>query len=263
MWAFSPWTSNSWAERTSRDLADYFLDEYTRCADDPAPRALADCYIAYRAVVCAKVDCMRVTQGHQEAAADARRHMDIALEHLRTGAVQLIIVGGDPGTGKTTLSHALAERIGAEVISTDDVRQELVHAGAISGRAGDLNAGLYAPENVAATYDEVLRRAHLLLSGGSSVILDGTWRDSRQRARARGLADQTTAPIVEFTCSVSPEEASARIQGRQASTSDATPVIAAALAAHRTESPPGYPIDTSRVLAESIEEALEVCCRAI
>ena len=66
-----------------KDLGDHFLDEYSRRADDPAPRSLKDFYIAYRAVVRAKVDCVRVDQGHRDAAADARRHIDIALEHLR------------------------------------------------------------------------------------------------------------------------------------------------------------------------------------
>ena len=72
------------------DLANLFLDEYSRCASDPAPLALKNFYIAYRAVVRAKVDCVRVAQGHEEAAADARRHIDIALKHLRAGAVQLL-----------------------------------------------------------------------------------------------------------------------------------------------------------------------------
>ena len=146
------WTSNSWAERISADL---FLDEYRSRASDPAPLALKNFYIAYRAVVRAKVDCVRVAQGHEEAAADARRHIDIALKHLRAGTVQLIIVGGGPGTGKTTLSRALAEQLGAQVISTDDVRRELQRAGVIAGTAGVLDAGLYTPENVCTVYDEV------------------------------------------------------------------------------------------------------------
>ncbi|HKP44015.1 AAA family ATPase [Mycobacterium sp.] len=244
-----------------KDLADHFLDEYCRRADDAAPKSLKDFYIAYRAVVRAKVDCIRVAQGHADAAADARKHIDIALDHLRAGAVRLIIIGGGPGSGKTTLARSLAEQVGAQVISTDDVRKELQHAGAIAGEAGELNAGLYTPENISQVYDEVLRRAQVMLSDGSSVILDGTWRDSRQRKRARHLADQTDAPLVEFSCSVAQQEASARIRGRGPSASDATPEIAAALA--DAASFDGHHIDTGRPLAESVAEAQQICCLAI
>ena len=118
------------------------------------------------------------------------------------------------------------------MISTDDVRRELQRTGVIAGAAGVLDAGLYTPENVRAVYDEVLRRAHLLLSSGTPVILDGTWRDTRQRERARKLADQTSSPMVELTCSVPLEKASARIESRRVTTSDATPQIAAELAEH-------------------------------
>jgi aminoglycoside phosphotransferase family enzyme/predicted kinase len=245
------------------DLANHFLDEYTRSAGDPAPLSLKHFYVAYRAVVRAKVDCIRVGQGHEEAAADARRHIDIALKHLRAGTVQLIIIGGGPGTGKTTLSRALAEQRGAQVISTDDVRRELQRTGVITGPAGVLDAGLYAPENVRTVYDEVLRSARFSLSGGTSVILDGTWRDNWQRERARELANQTRSPIVELTCSIPLERASARIESRGATTSDATPLIAAELADHRDSSIDGHLVDTSRSLTDSVEEAEQICRLAI
>jgi adenylate kinase family enzyme len=41
----------------------------------------------------------------------------------------LIIVSGAPGTGKTTLAHPLGGRIGCPVISRDEIREGLVHAG--------------------------------------------------------------------------------------------------------------------------------------
>jgi uncharacterized protein len=246
-----------------KDLADHFLDEYCRRAGDTAPQALKDFYIAYRAVVRAKVDCVRVAQGHPDAAADARRHIEIALQHLRAGTVRLVIVGGGPGTGKTTLSHALAEQIGAQVISTDEVRRQLQQSGAITGRVGELDAGLYRPENVSRVYDEVLRRAELVLSGGSSVILDGTWQVANQRERARKMAEQTSTPAVEFTCVAPLAETAARIRERPASSSDATPEIAAALAERDTDLADSYQIDTSRPLAESVAEVQKKCCLAI
>lgn len=245
------------------DLSAFFLDRYRRYADDDAPHSLTDFYVAYRAVVRAKVDCVRAAQGRDEAADLARRHADIALAHLRSGAVQLIIVGGGPGTGKTTVSRALAAQLRAQVVSTDDVRRQLRDTHAIEGPAGVLDSGLYAPQNVAAVYDEVLRRAGELLAQGISVILDGTWRNPHQRRRAQRLAADSGVPIVEFTCVVPLDSASARIRSRTATTSDATPEIAAALAEQDGKLPSGHEIDTSRPLAESVAEARRVCGRAI
>lgn len=246
-----------------KDLGELFFNAYSRLANDRAPRSLRDFYVAYRAVVRAKVDCIRVAQGHLDAKADAHRHIDIALDHLRSYTIRLIVIGGGPGTGKTTLAHALADQIGAQVISTDVVRQELQQSGAIAGRVGDLDAGLYAPENVSAVYDEVLRRARSLLSGGSTVILDGTWRDARQRERARTAGTETGSPVVEFECLVSLSQAADRIVTRGLSPSDATPQIAAALAGQDAEPDHGFAIDTTRPLAESVAEAQRICCLAI
>jgi uncharacterized protein len=245
-----------------KDLGDFFLEHYSRFAGDTAPPALTDFYIAYRAVVRAKVDCVRVAQGHMDAVADAQRHIDIALEHLRAGSVRLVVVGGGPGTGKTTLSCALAERIRAQVISTDDVRRELQRAGTITGVSGVLNSGLYTPENVSAVYDAVLSRARLQLSGGQSVILDGTWRDQRQRELARSLAHETNVPVVEFTCSVPLEDASVRIQNRAATNSDATPQIAAALS-DDDDWCEAYRINTGRPLADSVAEAEQMVAQCL
>ncbi|MGV7858550.1 AAA family ATPase, partial [Mycobacterium kansasii] len=81
-----------------------------------------------------------------------------------------------------TVARGLAEQVGAQVISTDDVRRELRESGAISGSPGVLDSGLYSPDNVAAVYETVLRRARIHLSEGHSVILDGTWQDPGLRA---------------------------------------------------------------------------------
>jgi uncharacterized protein len=235
-----------------KDLGEFFLNRYSRLAADPAPQSLKDFYIAYRALVRAKVDCVRFTQGHSNAAADASRHFDIALEHLHACSVRLAVVGGGPGTGKTTLAHALAERVGAAVISTDEVRRAMQDSGAIGGEAGVLDAGLYSDENVAAVYGEVLRRAHAHLADGRSVILDGTWRDPYRRDQVRQLAIQTHSAELELRCETSVSTAARRVAARSAgSFSDATPEIATALADSQ-HWPEAYHIDTSRPIAESV-----------
>ncbi|MGV0718831.1 AAA family ATPase [Mycolicibacterium sp. XJ662] len=246
-----------------KDLAEYFLDQYGRAAGETAPRTLIDFYIAYRAVVRGKVDCVRVKQSHLEAAADAQRHMDIALDHLAAATVRLITVGGGPGTGKTTLSRALAERVGAQVISTDDVRRELQAGGVITGKAGEADAGLYCAQNVAAVYDAVLQRARKFLRGGQSVICDATWRDAHHRECARTLAAETHAPLVELCCALPLPAAAARIENRGATSSDATPEIAARLARSVDDWPDAHRVDTGRPLAESVAEAAGIVCASV
>lgn len=247
-----------------RDLAELFLEHYSRLAADPAPQSLKDFYIAYRALVRAKVDCVRFAQGNPGAAADTSHHMDIALEHLRACSVRLVMVGGGPGTGKTTLANGLARQVGAEVISTDEVRKAMQGAGAIGGATGALDAGLYSHDNVAAVYEEVLRRAQLQLADGRSVILDGTWRDPRRREQVRELAAQTHSVGLELRCEASVPTAQRRVAGRPTdSMSDATPEIARALADGGEQWAEAHPIDTTRPTTESVRVAEELWHRAV
>ena len=248
------------------DLAETFLDRYCGCAADEAPQSLRHFYIAYRAGVRAKVDCIRHAQGHAEAAADAARHLDLALAHLRSAVPRLIVIGGGPGTGKTTLARSLAEQIGARVISTDDVRKDLERDEVIQGAPGELDAGLYTPENVAMVYKVVLRRAHSMLAAGESVILDGTWRDPAHREQARELAAAAHAVHLEMACTTPLAEAQDRIAQRRNSTSDATPEIARGIADQQQADETwgsAHRIATDRPLAESVAEAQAICCLAI
>lgn len=261
------------------DLGGHFLDRYCELAGDDAPVSLRHFYIAYRAGVRAKVDCIRYTQGQQEAGQRAARHVAMARQHLQAAAVQLVLVGGGPGSGKTTLAHGIAEQIGAQVISTDDVRRQLVETGAMSGAKGMLDQGLYSAENVAAVYDAVLGRARLCLDGGYTVILDGTWRNPRQRLRAQRLATAAHAPMVEFECVAPLSTAQDRVAHRRNSTSDATVEIAAALAGDsgvlaptpatsvaptvRTDAVRVHRIDTRQSPGEAVAEAVEVCRQAV
>lgn len=244
------------------DLAEFFLDRYLVLAHEDAPESLRHFYIAYRAVVRAKVDCVRYTQGNPEAAADAGRHLDIALAHLRSGSVRLIMVGGGPGTGKTTLAQGLASPIGAQVISTDDVRAQLVARGEISGEPGVLGAGLYSPVNIEAVYQAVLAQARVNLAQGRTVVLDGTWSDPDYRERARGVAGDASATMVELSCAAPLDATVDRIRSRTSTTSQVTPEIATALAAGDADHgtwPEAHRIDTTRELADSLASAREIC----
>ncbi len=246
-----------------KDLGDYFLERYAAHSADSAPSPLRDFYIAYRAVVRAKVDCVRLWQGKSEAAVHATRHLAIATRHLQSGAIRLALVGGNPGTGKSTLARVLAESVGARVISTDDVRRELRESGTITGDPGVLNAGLYSPDNTEIVYEAALRRALMYLSDGQSVILDGTWRDPLNRAHAQRLAAETHSALVELVCTATADTAADRITTRPPGNSDVTPEIAATLATQHTGWDTAHRMDTSRPLEDSVQKAHDVWLGAI
>lgn len=233
-------------------LAVRYLSEYRTWAQDPAPQSLADFYLAYRALVRAKVECIRSRQGDPDSAAAARRHLDIVVAHLRAARPRLVLVGGGPGTGKTTLSRALAEHIGAEVISTDEVRRDLRAAGLLDGPVGAVGDGLYAADKVAAVYRTVLDRAEAALARGASVVLDGTWREPANRAAAAALADRTGASLRQLRCTLPLTAAQQRIAARVGGASDATVEVAAALA--DGDWADMQPIDTSGPIAGVIAE---------
>ena len=82
-------------------------------------------YVAYRAFVRAKVACLRLAPGRPARGGEARQLAAMALQHLRAGAVTLVLIGGLPGTGKSALAGTLADRLGCTVLSSDRIRKEL------------------------------------------------------------------------------------------------------------------------------------------
>jgi predicted kinase len=123
-----------------------------------------------------------------------------------------------------------------------------------------LDEGLYTPENVDAVYEGVLRRAHLSIGEGRTVVLDGTWGDPRHRGRARQLSQTTAARMLEFVCAAPLDATVARIRTRTETSSQATPEIATALAERDADVWPGaHRLDTTRPPADSLAEAQEIC----
>jgi aminoglycoside phosphotransferase family enzyme/predicted kinase len=239
-------------------LARRYLDWYAEFSADPAPAALRHHYLAYRAFVRAKVACVRFSQGSSAARDVADRLARLTSEHLRAGAVALILVGGLPGTGKSTLSAALAEALGAVVVSTDRVRKELAGLAPDESAQAAYGEGMYTSEWTERVYAEVLHRARQLLGLGERVIVDASWTARRDREHARRIARATRTPIVELRCSAPPEVTGVRIRTRTYAVSDADAEIAAAMAAGADPWPEATVIDTTHDLTASLADAVKV-----
>lgn len=241
--------------RGAAELAVRFLDWYAEFAGDPAPSALRHHYVAYRALVRAKVACLRSAQGG-EPGDEARRYAEITARHLRAGEVRLVLVGGAPGTGKSTVSDALADRLGMVALSSDRLRKELHGlAPQQSGRA-EYRTGMYSPTATERTYTVLLQRAADCLAQGESVVLDASWTRAAHRGAAAELAQRAHAGLVELRCTAPPEVVAERLRERTGSVSDADEAIGRALAADADPWPRAAPVSTAGSLDEAVREAL-------
>jgi aminoglycoside phosphotransferase family enzyme/predicted kinase len=215
-------------ERLGRpDLARTFLDWYEEYAAETHPATLQHHYIAYRALVRAKISCLR------DAADEARSYIVQCLQHLAAGHVHLVVVGGLPGTGKTSLAAVLGGELGWPVLRTDEIRKELAGVPVLEHRPAAYGEGLYAPTGTEATYAELLRRAGTMLRRGSSVILDGSFSRTGWRSAAATLAMGSHSDLTELCCVAPAELAATRITRRAATggdASDANASIAATMA---------------------------------
>lgn len=213
------------------DLAELLVERYAEFAADPAPMSLRHHYIAYRAFVRVKVACLRHSQGDRKAAEDAKRYAAITLDHLRRGRVRLILVGGLPGTGKTTLAGELADAVGGVLVSSDRLRKELAGRNPAESAAAAYQSGIYGREHTERTYTEMISRAELVLGMGETVVLDASWSRQAHRDMATTLAKETHSDLVGLRCELAPDIAAERRRVRGPGTSDADDEVAARMAA--------------------------------
>ena len=239
-------------------LGRWFVALYDEFSGEHHPASLIDYYIAFRALIRAKVSALRVEQGDERARPTAEQLLDLALDHLRRSRVALALVGGAPGTGKTTVAEALGLRREWAIVRSDVVRKELAGLDPRAPAPAGIGEGLYSQEMTTRTYDELLTRARLALELGQSVVLDASWTEAGFRKDAARVAETTSSDLIELRCEVDPEVADARVERRRAEgrdASDADRRVAAALRTAIDPWPGARTVDTSASRAAALEQA--------
>lgn len=102
----------------------------------------------------------------------------------------LVVVCGLPGTGKSTVSRRVADRLDGRLLRTDVVRKELFP-----------NPD-YTSDESSAVYAEILERTREAVAAGDNIVLDGTFRRAAIRRRVVGVAIDANVPyrLVRVVC---------------------------------------------------------------
>jgi aminoglycoside phosphotransferase family enzyme/predicted kinase len=212
-----------------RDLARAFTEAYFRASGDEEGRALGPFYTAYRAAVRGKVEGIALgekevpEQERARALEKARAHWLLALGELEAPDRRpaLVLVGGLPGAGKSTLSRGLAAHAHFDVVRSDVVRKELAGRAPQGQGPFGFEAGIYTPEWTERTYTACLRQVEEILFAGKRVAVDASFREDRWRRLFLETATRWGVPAVFLHCRAEAAAIRARLQQRRGDASDA------------------------------------------
>ena len=199
-----------------KDLAYQFLNKYLAVTGDYAGLELLPMYLVYRAMVRAKVACIRGRQSENQSnnLASVSDHLQLALTYTHMSPMRLVITHGVSGSGKTFLSEQVAQHLPAIHIRSDVERMRYTR---LTQGNKDIR---YSTKNIELVYDELLHIAGIILCAGFQVIVDATFLSVSQRKRFRQLSEKIGIPfvILDFQC---PEHIlRSRVQQRLAKGSD-------------------------------------------
>lgn len=213
-------------ERGRPDLAQRFINRYLEATGDYAGLHGLNFYQVYRALVRAKVAGLRAVQ---ETGDDARRQLEIRARYLafavratRTRQRQLLLMHGVSGSGKTWVSQAVLEHLGALRLRSDIERKRLFGLPALARTASAVDGGLYDEKTTRATYQRLCERAREILDAGFPVLVDAACLQRWQRGIFRDLAAELAVPLQIISCSADDATLHHRLAAREQSGRDAS-----------------------------------------
>ena len=262
------------AWRNQVDLAERLLAQYAAESNDFDLYSVDDFYESYRAFVRGKIasfvasDPLLPPEVRQKAEREARRYFLLALACERPPLVppSVVAVGGVIASGKTTLADAIAQELSAPVVGSDRTRKHLLGFEATDSAASGAWAGAYDPEFSQQVYDEVLRRAGVVLDSNRAVIIDASFRSRAMRAAARELATRHGVPFLMVECKPDVEMCRRRLREREQESGQISDARVGLLDEFVRQFEPieelpaeqHVMIDTARPLIETLEELRRV-----
>jgi aminoglycoside phosphotransferase family enzyme/predicted kinase len=210
-------------------LAYRFINRYLQHTGDYQDLTLLRFYLVYRALVRAKVTLLRRSQQHNTVITPALDEYvtfaDLAERMTLPQPTALIITHGYSGSGKSTMTAKLAEKIGAIQIRSDIERKRLFGYQAETKTHSDIVEGIYSQQASVKTYQHLTVLAKSVLEAGFTAIIDATFLKTAQREQYQKIAMDCGVPFFIIDFQASDVELCDRIRQRQNDASEATAAI--------------------------------------
>jgi len=251
-------------------IAWELLKAYVESANDPDVFVLIDFYKCHRALVRAKVNCLRLEHeclgksGKTRLRSEITRYMDLAYQYaVQFTRPALWVVCGMPASGKSTIADELAGILGVNVLRSDRIRKDLFGLKSAGPVNLPFEEGIYSKGAGALTYGKLLLLAQEEIEKGASVILDATFSSEHHRREAVLLAANQDANIIFIECAAPENVMIARIIRRETE-----PCISDARLDHLEQFKKRFEplndlrdeihirVDTARPLAENMQKIL-------
>lgn len=207
------------------DLGLRFLNDYLHHSGDYEGLALLRYYQTYRALVRAKVECIRLRQ----TGAASPQSYDAALAYLRlaqdytcTRPRALVIAHGPSGTGKTTHTAGLLAPCGMVRLRSDVERKRMFGYAPEAHTQADVDTGLYSRAAGERTYRRLAELAAVIIEAGFTALVDATFLKRAQRDQFRTLASRLRVPLMILEFGAAEALLRVRVRAREEAGGDAS-----------------------------------------
>lgn len=255
-------------ERGRADYAHRFLDRYLQASGDYAGLEVLPFYRVYRALVRAKVACIRAVQ---EGPAARQALLGTCLRYLacarRASLPQrrfVVLMHGLSGSGKTSVAQAVLEHTGAVRLRSDVERKRLSGLPALARSAAAAECGIYTDDATQATYRHLVELVRVVLEAGFPVVVDAASLKWRQRELFRCEAQALAVPFRLLSCCAAESVLHERLAARARHGRDASDADASILAHQQTDNEPLTPSEAATAwFVDERQGALERVLREI
>jgi len=216
--------------------AHRLLNRYLEATGDFAGLAALRLYVAYRALVRARVALLKAGPPERSDASATGSgispYLTLAASEardMRERAPWLLLCHGFSGSGKSVASRALADMSGAIRVSSDLERKRREPFAAPSLDA--LPASAYTQAALDAHYECLVAHVRDVLNAGYTALVDATFLKAAHRARFAALARELNRPMLILNFHAPQGRLAERVNARARGPRDASDAGAEVLAA--------------------------------